>query len=129
MQVTRNGCGTYPEVSWDGRSVYCREGSALWRVPVDGGERAEAIVEHIDLRGWALGRSGIYFANQDGIGRRKNRYTIHHLDFESSQVTELYRQEGPFDHTWLAVSPDEKWILYGETPNATSELMLVENFR
>jgi len=30
---------------------------------------------------------------------------------------------------WLAVSPDEEWILYGERPAPTSELMLVENFR
>jgi hypothetical protein len=29
----------------------------------------------------------------------------------------------------LAVSPDEKWILFSEMPFAQSELMLVENFR
>ena len=29
----------------------------------------------------------------------------------------------------LAVSPDEEWILYGEIPSPTSELMLGENFR
>lgn len=81
--------------------MYCREGSVIWRVPVDAGERAEAILEHDDLWSWALGRSGIYFTNEDGIGGRKKRYTIHHLDFESSQVTELYRQEGAFHHQWL----------------------------
>jgi non-specific serine/threonine protein kinase len=32
-------------------------------------------------------------------------------------------------HMWLAVSPDEQWILYSQWPEAQPELMLVENFR
>jgi hypothetical protein len=29
----------------------------------------------------------------------------------------------------LALSPDEKWILFGEAPGNQSELMPMENFR
>jgi hypothetical protein len=32
-------------------------------------------------------------------------------------------------YAWLAVSPDEEWILYSEIPEGQSDLMLVENFR
>ena len=45
------------------------------------------------------------------------------------EVTEVFRKEGPFGHARLAVSPDDEWLLYAEAPSATSELMLVENFR
>jgi hypothetical protein len=34
---------------------------------------------------------------------------------------------GEFGH--LAVSPDDRWILYGHPDQVSSELMLVENFR
>ena len=51
------------------------------------------------------------------------------FDLESGRVTELFRKDGPFFHVTMAVSPDEEWILYGEAPAATSELMLMENFR
>jgi hypothetical protein len=66
-------------------------------------------------------------------------YTIQFFDFESGEVTDVFRREGPFDHgivgaerstgPSLAVSPDEEWILYAECPAEKSELMLVENFR
>ena len=45
------------------------------------------------------------------------------------RVAELSRKNGPFHHYSLTVSPDEEWILYGEQPIPTRELMLVENFR
>jgi hypothetical protein len=44
-------------------------------------------------------------------------------------VTLLLRKERPVEHSWLAVSPDEEWILCGETLSWDSELILVENFR
>jgi hypothetical protein len=61
---------------------------------------------------------------------RRREYAIRHLDFESGQVTGLFREERP---GWLvferAVSPDQAWILYVERPAPTSELRLMENFR
>ncbi|MGD8896616.1 MAG: hypothetical protein PVJ73_11330 [Acidobacteriota bacterium] len=55
--------------------------------------------------------------------------TLRVLDLRSKTETELFRSEGPFKRRYLAVSPDDKWILYGQLPYDTSELMLVENFR
>ena len=102
--------------------------SAVWRVPADGGEETEVLAEPIGHGNWALGRSGVYFSGrQRQVGRQQ--WWLRHLDLGSGQVTELFRTEGPFLRMWLAVSPDEERILYGEWPLATSELMLVENFR
>jgi hypothetical protein len=62
-------------------------------------------------------------------GARSPEYRLRYLDFETGRTTDLARDEGPFFRFWLAVSPDERWILYGDQPFPTSELMLVENFR
>ena len=64
-----------------------------------------------------------------GTCHRHREYAIQFYDFDSGEITELYRKEGPFQHAWLAVSPDGAWVLHGEAPMGTSELMLVENFR
>ena len=63
------------------------------------------------------------------MGARSRGYAIRYLDFESGQVSELFRKDGPFRHQTLAVSSDERWILHAEWPERQSELMLVENFR
>jgi hypothetical protein len=48
----------------------------------------------------------------------------------SGRTTPLYRTQGAASgHLSLAVSPDEKWILFSEAPAWQSELMLMENFR
>jgi sugar lactone lactonase YvrE len=131
VQVTQGG-GHYAEESWDGRHLYyvISPESGIWRVPVGGGEEAEVVPGPVRTNGWELSQSGIYFAaDREVVWGRSYVYTISFLDFESAQVTELFRMEGPFLHNSLAVSPDQKWILYAENPSPTSELMLVENFR
>jgi len=61
--------------------------------------------------------------------RAPTEYTIRFLDFDSGEVTEVFRTEGPVTHSGLALSPDEQWLLYTERAVASAELMLVENFR
>ena len=76
------------------------------------------------LAGWALGTRKIYFAtvvSQD--------YRIHCLDPDSGETTELYQKQGFLRHPGFTVSPDEKWVLFGELPQVEAELMLAENFR
>lgn len=81
-------------------------------------------------RAFGLSRSGVYFATtRDLVDLYAQEYTIQFLAFESGEVSELFRKVGPFRHAWLAVSPDDEWVLYSERPASTSELMLVENFR
>jgi Tol biopolymer transport system component len=130
VQVTRDGGGA-PAVSPDGRYLYYSKSavaSGIWRVPMEGGEETEIVREAVHPKNYALSGSGIYFATERPRGRRRE-YTIRYLNPESGQTTEVFRKEGPFDHMWIAVSPDEEWILYGERPAPSSELMLVENFR
>jgi serine/threonine protein kinase/Tol biopolymer transport system component len=130
IRLTRGG-GCRPQESWDGRVVYYSKDfgeTTVWRVSADGGEETQVLAEAIAHHNWALARSGIYFSKSRPPDRRE-QWTIQFLDFESGRVTDLARKDGPFHHYSLAVSPDEEWILYGEQPIPTRELMLVENFR
>jgi hypothetical protein len=134
VQVTRNG-GMYARESWDGRHLYYTKqdfgASGIWWAPVDGGEETEVVPGPIRFFwDWALSRDGIYFARTKWVvPMRRHEYSIRFLDLGSGQVTELFRREGPFVTTSLAVSPGEEWILHCERPVQQSELMLVENFR
>jgi Tol biopolymer transport system component len=133
VQVTRDG-GRYAVESWDGHDLYYSKDDSpgIWRMPVAGGEETHVVRESPrEPRAWALSRSGIYFATHRPLPvGRTEEYVIRFLAFESGEVTEVFRQEGPFmDSWWLAVSPDEQWVLFGQRPAETSELILVENFR
>jgi Tol biopolymer transport system component/serine/threonine protein kinase len=131
VQVTRRG-GFYPVVSPDGRDLYYAKTSGrstIWRVPTEDGVESEVVSEPLSHhQDFAVSEKGLYYAT----ARQQVRgevYTIHFLEFETGEVTELYSRAGPFGHMRLTVSPDEQWILFGEWPVGTSELMLVENFR
>ena len=130
VQVTRGG-DFYFQESWDARHVYysnAGEGE-IWRVPVEGGEETPVLHGLDVLVGWTLSRAGIYYATSRSPSVASSEYAIHFLGFQSGRTEMLFRREGPFGHFSLAVSPDEKWILYTENPMMQSELMLVENFR
>jgi Tol biopolymer transport system component len=131
VQVTRGG-GYYAEESWDGRHLYYTKAqgpAGIWRVPVAGGDETEVLRGPVTRWGdWALSRSGLYYATSRLRGR-ESEYAVQFLDFESGRTTELLRQVGSSGHQWLAVSPDEESLLYGEEQRTQSELMLVENFR
>jgi Tol biopolymer transport system component len=129
IQVTQGG-GFYAEESWDGQYLYYARshmGTGIWRTPVEGGGETEILPGPFTLwLDWALSPSGIYFRELD---YSNHRFTIHFFDFGSGETTELFRKEGAFEYLWIAVSPNEEWILYGENPEWVAELTLVENFR
>jgi Tol biopolymer transport system component len=131
IQVTRDG-GYYAEESSDGRFLYFTKTAhgGIFRMPLSGGP-ATALepTGSVDWGDWALSRSGLYFcAPVAGGDTASPVHAIRYLDFQSGKVSEVERKEGRVGRGWLAVSPDEKWILYSEGPPWTSELMLVENF-
>jgi Tol biopolymer transport system component len=131
VQVTRGG-GMYAAESEDGRVLYYSKPppSGIWRVPLSGGHESEVVKGPVDFLNWALARRGIYFAkSRSPVLYRRETFTIQYLEFSSGHVTSLFRKEGVVHDWYLAVSPDEKWLLFGEAPNGQSELMLMENFR
>jgi Tol biopolymer transport system component len=125
VQVTRNG-GYAAFESPDGQWVYYTKGegdSRLWQQPRDGGEEAQ-VLESVFGGTFALVSEGIYFIPRpDSDGS----YSIQFFNFATKRIQTVSRVASPQAH--LSVSPDGRWILYSETNQIGSDLMLVENFR
>jgi hypothetical protein len=140
VPVTKGGA-VHAWESWDGRHLYFANlERGIRRVPLAGGEETEVVRGPLNYDAdWTLSRRGLYYAierarvfggwDDSRQARVPTEYVIRFLDFDSGQVTELFRMDGPVRHRWLEVSPDEESILYGEQPVFRSEIMLVENFR
>jgi Tol biopolymer transport system component len=130
VQITSAG-GFDAAESRDGQFLYYSKNfrTGVWRIPVRGGEETAIVSGPLSYKGWALGRGGIYFSEDPIVEGLRRSYVLRYLDFESGRVSEVYRKEGAFRHQYLAVSPDEEWILVVERPVDRSEVMLVEDFR
>jgi Tol biopolymer transport system component len=128
VRITRDG-GDAPQESPDGRFVYYEKGwpaqSSVWRVPVAGGEEVKVLDSTHPEAGWTVGKQGIYFFTPpDGQGRSD----ICLYKFSTGKTSRLLTIERSVYYR-IAVSPDERTILYGQFDQAGSDLMLVENFR
>jgi dipeptidyl aminopeptidase/acylaminoacyl peptidase len=131
VQVTRGG-GYYALESEDGRSLYYskEQVSGVWRAPLAGGQESQVVSGPVPWQSWALGHHGLYYSTtEDRVPVRRVRLTIEYLDFASGRTTPLLIREGGAFWGGLAVSPDEKWILFGEAQPWQADLALIENFR
>jgi Tol biopolymer transport system component/DNA-binding winged helix-turn-helix (wHTH) protein len=128
VQITRQG-GEVPQESPDGRFVYYEKGwpehCSVWRVPAAGGEGVKVLDSTECFAGWAVARQGIYFF---GPADARGRSDLCLYRFATGKTTKLVMIEQNLNYR-IAVSPDERTILYGQFDQAGSDLMLVENFR
>jgi Tol biopolymer transport system component/DNA-binding winged helix-turn-helix (wHTH) protein len=122
MQITKNG-GCNQMESPDGRYVYYlnKDESALWRVPVTGGEEVE-LAELGPEAQFTVGKHGVYFVSSIDAN------TLKFLEYATGSIKVLGALPGPV-FPGLAVSPDEHWLLYGKSDWGGSQLLLVEKFR
>ncbi|MBI3694608.1 MAG: serine/threonine-protein kinase [Acidobacteria bacterium] len=124
VQVTSRGGGFAPLVSPDGKRIYYAKGegviATLWTVPVDGGEERQ-VLDSVHRYSFAVSKSGIYFTAGGGSG-------LLFLSFATGKITQVARIDKPVD-LGVAVSPDEKQVLWAQIDLQESDLMLVENFR
>jgi hypothetical protein len=119
--------GNIPTESPDGKTLYITRGwphdISLWSIPVDGGEETK-VLDSI-RSGYAIERRGIYFGRKpDNEGRSE----VCLYEFSSGDIQTIATPERPLG--WeIAVSPDERTILFAQRDEMGSDLMLVENFR
>jgi Tol biopolymer transport system component/DNA-binding winged helix-turn-helix (wHTH) protein len=128
VRITQHG-GDAPQESPDGRFVYYEKGwpsqCSVWRVPAAGGEEVMVLDSTHPEAGWTVGKQGIYyFTPPDGQGRSDIRL----YKFATGKTIKLLTMERNVGYA-MAVSPDERTILYTQFDQAGSDLMLVENFR
>jgi Tol biopolymer transport system component len=132
VQVTKNG-GFRACESPDGKYLYYSkfvDTSGLWRIPVEGGEES-LILDQLQAgywEAWAVVDRGIYFIDPE----TKPHATIKFFSFATRRVTRIASMEKPVSIlviSTLVISPDERWILYTQTDQSGSDIMLVDNFQ
>jgi Tol biopolymer transport system component len=126
MQLTRNG-GYSPLEAADARFVfYTKINDGIWRIRLSGGEEEQVTSDSVDGAGSAYApvRNGIYFIRKPSQASPRLLAFFSFATRQSGQIAEIHRPVG----LGLAVSPDERTILYVQNDQLTSDLMLVENF-
>ncbi len=115
----------------DGRFLYyaCTIlSSSIWRVPVEGGEEIPVDDEVRSLRlpqNFAVGKYGIVYASSMDPMRR---FELRLYRFSTGKTELVARIENGLGHG-MAISPDEKTLLFTTTGVHSGDLMMVENFR
>jgi len=121
-----NAKGRRPLVSEDGRFIYFMRGTPgpLWRRDTATGQDRE-VLSVIPIGGWTIWHDSIIYIAADAGGRK----FAARLDLAADAIIELASLGGVrLSGENLAVSPDGRWILYGQT-DTSSDIVLVENFR
>ena len=127
VRVTTNG-GVYGIESVDRRFLYYFKfgEQGLWQKPLDGGEESRLPINACYWFDWDVARGGIYFVNLDFPPNGR----IEFFDFASRQSTTLLTLDKPVSSFGgLALSPDGKSLIFGQTELDESYIMLMKNFR
>ncbi|HKU20986.1 MAG TPA: winged helix-turn-helix domain-containing protein [Terriglobales bacterium] len=127
VQITQRG-GYAPVESADG-SIYYSKGMdqpAIWKVSVDGGQEVLALdppgLTH--YANWAPTHNGIYYLDSKSYPHN----TIVFFDFSTHKILPVWTMEKEI-YIGLAVSPDEKSIVYSQNDQDESNIQIVKNFR
>jgi dipeptidyl aminopeptidase/acylaminoacyl peptidase len=112
--------------SVDGKTLYFSKGSdpGLWSLPLAGGTESKVLPSLYGFDNFAVAKRGIYFVRP----APESQAIISFKDFSSGAIEDLAVLEVPIGRG-LAVSPDERSILYTQLDRADSDLFLVDNFR
>ena len=128
VQITHNS-GDAPRESPDGKFLYYMKGwpdaVSVWKAAVDGSKEAK-VLDAVHSEGqWDVGKNGIYFVRTPD---KSGFSDICFYDFATSQIRKLVTVKRLVDNH-IALSPDGRTLLYPQSDESGSVLMLVENFR
>ena len=125
-QVTRNGgCSAFE--SRDGQWLYYKKPDpvvgSIWRMPVAGGAEKVLVSVAGGGRNFAVTGNGIYFLRRGATAPVVAVYRFHTGKTESVATLGAHLSMG------LAVSPDEKRILYSQIDYEGNDIMLADHYR
>ena len=130
IQMTKKG-GILPVESPDRQNVYYlnEEETSLWKIPVGGAEETR-VLEPVLKRAFVAVADGIYYITPAPNSHRSALIRFYSTTNKTTRtVATISTHEFYAGDSGLAVSPDEKWILYSQLDQLNSDLMLIENFR
>jgi Tol biopolymer transport system component len=129
IKLTTGG-GWSPQPSADGTRIYYIKGNEIYSVSTAGGDERRLSglppLEPQFLEAWGLSPTGIYFINP-----APPRAGIEFFEFASARIMRVVDLPGR-PAAWggpLAISRDGRRLLYPQLDGASSDIMLVENFR
>jgi hypothetical protein len=125
VQVTRHG-GQIARESPDGRFLYYKKSSvasSFWRMPANGGAE-EKLIDAVYTRNFTVTGEGIYYARPEA----PEGWSIRLFRFGSATDIRIGQYAKP-PALGLSISPDRRWLLYGQVDEEGSDLMLVDDFR
>ncbi len=136
-QVTRGGGVTAIE-SLDGKYVYFSRGpsgplnpqTAIWRVPVEGGDEQVVVESFRSSTGsWDVTSQGIYYVDK-AASSTGDQWVVRFLGFGQRRPTEVARLAHPpfLSGPAIGVSPDGRYLLSTQSQGG-SDLRLVEKFQ
>ena len=97
---------------------------------MDGGEESR-VLESVTWLNFVVVEQGIYFIPGLNVDDPDGGYSLQFFDFALGKVKTVAPLPTPRGQMgWgLAVSPDERTILYAQIDDRSSDLMLIEGFR
>jgi Tol biopolymer transport system component/DNA-binding winged helix-turn-helix (wHTH) protein len=100
------------------------DGFMLWSKPVGGGPQApvEGMPKVRYEDSWAATRTGVYYTDSSSVP-----VTVNFHEFASRSTRNLMTLNQtpiPGNGPGISVSPDGRWLLYGQSGDETSEIML-----
>ena len=128
VQVAKRGA-FFPIESPDGEYVYFAREKKLWRARTDGSteQPVEGMPEFNFLGDeWFPAEAGIYF-----LSHPNNKTVINLFDIQTERSRPIFTLEKPAPG-WIGgmpVSKDGRFMLFPQVDQASSDLMLIENWR
>jgi Tol biopolymer transport system component len=122
--------GSWFSVVKDGRvffNVKETNSVALWSKPVGGGEdeRLKGMPKLDAAESWTATARGVYYTSSSSVPA-----TINFYDFARRSARRLFTlPQLPTPDGGLSISPDGRWLLYTQTDDAQSDIMVAEYFR
>jgi Tol biopolymer transport system component/DNA-binding winged helix-turn-helix (wHTH) protein len=127
VRVTTKG-GVYAIESMDGRFLFYskfRE-CGIWKKSLDNSEESRLPINVCHWFDWDVTRDGIYFLNPDIPPHGR----IEFFDLAHGQATPILALDKPASaYGGLALSPDGKSLLFGQSELNESYIMVMKNFR
>jgi Tol biopolymer transport system component/DNA-binding winged helix-turn-helix (wHTH) protein len=128
IQVTKHG-GIFGIESADGRFLYFAkfEAPGIWRMSLDGGEETRILDQpggDVEWSNWALASNGIYFLDW---GSGEHQASVQFFDFKSHQKINVVALDRKPSYG-VAISPDQKSMLFSQERLSESHIVLVKNF-
>jgi Tol biopolymer transport system component len=127
VRVTTNR-GVYGIESKDGRFLYYAKYNecGIWKKSLDSGEETRLPINVCNWHEWDLTRDGIYFENPNFPPNGR----IEYFDFAHGQTTPILALDKRASRFGgLALSPDGKSLLFGQSELNESYIMVMKNFR